>query len=148
MLSQTSLNGGGGMPTVGSSIGSPAMYGGTTPGMGMAQQQMAPQQPSGINSMQPQFGMKPAMPQQQYSPNIGGGMTGGGAALGGYGGQGGGARPISSAASSSPFGSRGRNSSLRGGSLYNGRGRKKPSKKSLLAILLFICAVVFVLLGD
>ncbi len=142
---------GGGM----SAMGSAGMYGGATPGTGMAQSNMGQQQYPGMASPQQQFGgFQPSMQQQQY-PNSRTGMTGVGTTPGGFGAQGGGARPLSSASSSSQFGtspfssssSRGRTSSLRG-SMYGGRGRKKPSKKTLLAMLLFICAVVFVLLGD
>jgi hypothetical protein len=46
----------------------------------------------------------------------------------------------------SPYQSKGSSSSLYNSS--TGHGRKKPSKRTLLAILIFVCAIIWVLLGE
>ena len=138
----------GSTPGIGGNAG--GMYGGganTMPGGGMAGAQMnGMAQPNGYGS--------PAGGQQSFG-NARGAVGGGfpSANTNGFqqsassgSGCAGGARPLSPATSS--FGRSNGASSFSARSKYAGRGRKKPSKKTLMAILLFICAVVYVLLGD
>jgi len=155
VVSQMNLDGGAG-----------GMYGGgtnTMPGGGMAGAQMNGMAGAQMNGMsQPNGYGSPAGGQQSFGNArgaVGGGFPSantngfqqpassgyGQPATGGLGGAGG-TRPLSPAASS--FGRSNGASSFSSRSKYAGGRRKKPSKKTLMAILLFICAVVYVLLGD
>jgi len=115
-------------------------YGGATGGM--AQQP----QYGGAGGMRTATGgmTPPGMAQQPYGA---GGPTGG---YGGVGGARGGTRASQSQyagarTATRPFQSSG-SSSYESSSF--GQKRKKPSKKTLMAMLIFICAIVWVMLGE